>query len=246
LVAWEIAARTGSINPLFFPAPSHIGSTFLEMAASGDLLRATLSTVERAGIGLLTGGAIGLVAGMVLGSSRQLRTILDPWISFLYPLPKIALFPLMLMIFGLGESSRLVLIALAAFFPLLINTMTGIRQISEEYFEVARSYGATRMQTLRRIILPGSLPTALSGLRLSVGMALTTTIAVELLNANDGIGSVIWLSWETLHTDELYLALLVTALLGLGSHWILERLTRVLLPWQQLGDANTPNLVYEI
>jgi ABC-type nitrate/sulfonate/bicarbonate transport system permease component len=247
IIAWEFASQAGSINALFFPAPSHIGRTFLNMIVSGELLLAIIPTIERAGLGLLAGGSVGMLAGIALGSSRALRQMLDPWISFFYPLPKIALFPLMLMIFGLGETSRVVLIALAAFFPLLINTMTGIHQINEEYFEVAQSYRASRMLTLKRIILPGSLPTALSGLRLSVGMALTTTIAVELLNSSNGIGSVIWLSWETLHTDALYIALLVTALLGLGSHLALEYLGRILFPWQkQRGEAGQPNLVYEI
>ena len=180
----------------------------------------------------MAGGAAGLLLGIALGLSPRLRRILDPLVSGLYALPKLALFPLFLILFGLGESSRIVLVALAAFFPLLINSMAGVRQINPDYFEIARSYGTSPFLLLRRVVFPGSLPSVLSGVRLAVGSALMLTIAVELINAQTGLGALIWKSWQTLQTEILYVALLTAALLGIGSHLLLEFLSRHLTPWQ--------------
>jgi NitT/TauT family transport system permease protein len=247
LAAWEAASRTKVINPLFYPPPSLIIQTLFRMIGDGDLALNLGATLGRVGAGLLSGGSAGLAAGLLLGWSPRLRRIFDPVVSFLYPLPKLALFPLCLIIFGLGDTSRVVLIALAAFFPLLINTLAGVQQINPDYFEIARSYGASPLIEFQRVILPGSLPSMLSGLRLAVGNALVTAIAVELMNAQVGLGAVIWLAWETLRTSELYVALLMTALVGIASHLLLEFLSRRLVAWQIERSAEVPaNLIPEI
>jgi ABC-type nitrate/sulfonate/bicarbonate transport system permease component len=183
----------------------------------------------------------------LLGWSTRLRVLLDPIIGALYPLPKLALFPLFLIIFGLGESPRVVLIALSAFFPILINTLAGVRQINSEYFEIAQAYGASRWLLLRRVVFPGAFPSVLSGLRLAVGNTLITTIAVELLNADTGLGAQIWWAWETLRTEVLYVAIFLAALLGIGSHYLLEWMSRVATPWQlDRGSSAPTNPIPEI
>jgi NitT/TauT family transport system permease protein len=240
LAGWEIAAHLRWINALFFPAPSAIAYSFYAGIKSGELLMNLGATLGRAGSGLLFGCSTGLVFGILLGSSARLRRLFDPIIGSLYAIPKLALFPLFLVIFGLGNSPRIVLIGLAAFFPMLINTIAGVRQINPEYYEIAQAYKANRRIILQRVVLPGAIPSVLSGLRLAVGTALITAIAVELMNAKDGLGAQIWWAWETLRTGDLYVAILVTAMLGIGSHYLLEFLAHRLLPWQADDEQKTP------
>jgi len=240
LAAWELAARAGWISTLFFPAPSSIAGTLAAWIVSGELAVNLGATLYRFGAGLAAGGAAGFAFGLVLGLSGRLRRILDPLVSGLYSLPKLALFPLFLIFFGLGDSSRIVLIALAAFFPMLINTMGGVQQINPDYLEIARSYGTSRGLLLRRVVFPGSLPSVLSGLRLAVGTSLMITVAVELINARTGLGAVIWMAWQTLRTEVLYVALLATATLGITSHVLLEFLSRRLIPWQMERGKELP------
>lgn len=247
LILWEIAAQRRWVNTLFFPAPSAIGKTLLAQLASGELFVNVGATLKRAGAGLALGSAAGLALGILLGFFTRIRRLVDPIIGALYPIPKLALFPLFLIFFGLGDSPHIALIALASFFPVLINTVAGARQINPEYFEIAQSYGADRKTMLLRVILPGALPSVLSGLRLAVGNALITAIAVELMNAREGLGAQIWWSWETLLTTNLYVAILCTAVLGIGSHYLLEFLSQKLLPWQvDRGKPATINPIPEI
>jgi NitT/TauT family transport system permease protein len=247
LSAWEIASSQRWINPLFFPAPSAIGKTVLKQIANGEILVNVGATLARAGSGLSLGATAGAALGILLGLFSRLRRMFDPIIGALYPIPKLALFPLFLIFFGLGDSPRIALIALASFFPILINTIAGARQINPEFFEIAQSYGADRKTMLLRVVLPGALPSVLSGLRLAVGNALITAIAVELMNAQEGLGAQIWWAWETLRTTDLYVAILFTAILGVGSHYLLEFLSQKLLPWQtDHGRPSTTNPIPEI
>jgi ABC-type nitrate/sulfonate/bicarbonate transport system permease component len=247
ILIWEWLAAMNWVNPLFFPAPSTIAASFFHELLSGDLVLNLLVTLRRAGIGLFLGCTSGLAMGLLLGWSTRLRRLLDPIIGALYPLPKLALFPLFLIIFGLGEAPRIVLISLSAFFPILINTLAGVRQINLEYFEIAQSYGANRRLSLRRVVIPGALPSVLSGLRLAVGNALITTIAVELLNADTGLGAQIWWAWETLRTEVMYVTIFLVALLGIGSHYFLEYLAYRMIPWQtDRGDTVSVNPIPEI
>jgi NitT/TauT family transport system permease protein len=247
LILWEIAAARRWVNPLFFPAPSAIGKTLLSQLASGELVVNVGATLKRAGWGLALGATTGSMIGILLGFSNRIRRLFDPIIGALYPIPKLALFPLFLIFFGLGDPPRIALTALASFFPILINTVAGARQINPEYFEIAQSYGADRKTMLLRVVLPGALPSVLSGLRLAVGNALITTIAVELMGAREGLGAQIWWAWETLRTSDMYVAVLCTSVLGVGSHYLLEFLSQKLLPWQvDHGKPATINPIPEI
>jgi len=174
----------------------------------------------------------GLVLGLAMGSSSRLRTVLDPLVAALHPLPKIAVLPLIMIIFGIGEASKVVVIAIACFFPMLLSTAAGVRQIHPIYFQVAENYGARLLQVFTRVVLPGSLPLVLSGLRLALNTALLLAIAVELVAAREGLGSMIWFAWETLRTEDLYATLATTAALGISFNLVVQRLTAKLVPWQ--------------
>ena len=232
LIIWEGLVRAGMISPLFFPSPSFIFLTFIKLITSGKLVANIMATLLRVFSGLIWGGVPGLILGLAMGWSSRLRTIIDPLIAAAHPVPKIAILPLIMILFGIGESSKIIVVSLATFFPLLINAMAGVRQISPIHFEVADNYGATTSKIFTRIILPGSLPMILAGIRLALNMSLLVTIAVELVAAQEGLGAMIWLSWQTLRTEELYVSLGVTAFLGILFNFLLRRATVFLVPWQ--------------
>jgi NitT/TauT family transport system permease protein len=233
VAVWEGAARLGWLPPLLLPAPSAIASRTAAMAASGELLRQTTATMARVLLGLGLGGVTGAIAGLAMGWSRRARALGDPLVAALHPIPKIAILPLIMVVFGIGEPAKIVVIATSAFFPMLIGAMEGVRQISPIHFEVARNCGASRMKVLTRVVLPGSLPLLLAGARLALNTALLLTIAVELVLTQNGLGSMIWMAWQTLRIDRLYASLLVVAVLGVLCNALLQRLSATLVPWQE-------------
>jgi len=231
LAAWEVMARAGLLAPLLFPAPSVIAWKVAALAGSGELARQTGATLSRMSLGLVLGGVPGAAAGLAMGSSRRLRVLLDPIVAALHPVPKIALLPLVMIAFGIGEASKIVVIAVSAFFPMLIGAMAGVRQISPIHFEVARSCGASRVKVLTRVVLPGSLPLLIAGTRLALNTALLLTMAVELVLTQNGLGSMIWMAWQTLRVEQLYASLIVVSALGWFFNTVLERLAARLAPW---------------
>lgn len=231
LALWEVAARAGWISALFFPPPSLIATTLLWMLGDAAFWAALGATLFRLAAGLLIGGSAGLLLGWAMGASRPLRVAFDPIVAALHPLPKLAIFPIFLVLLGIGEASKVALVALTAFFPLVINALAGVQQIDATYWEAAANYGARGWALVRRVILPGSLPLVMVGLRLAVNSALVVTIAVEMLAAREGLGAMVWLAWQTLRTEELYAILLVIGGLGLASNWLLASATRRFIPW---------------
>lgn len=234
LVLWEVAARQGWISALFFPAPTTIASTIVSLSISGVLIENTLVTLSRLLLGIAVGGGLGVLLGLAMGMSRSLRAVLEPFVAAVHPIPKIAVFPLILIMLGIGEASKVAIASLAAFFPLLINTIAGVRQIHPIYFEVAQNYGAGRLKMFLRVTLPGSLPTMLAGLLLALNITLLVTVAVEMIGAREGLGAMIWLSWMTMRTERLYASLTMIILLGIGFNVLFHRLMQRLVPWQ--GD----------
>jgi NitT/TauT family transport system permease protein len=239
LALWEIAARAGWISQLFFPPPSTILLTLARLVRTGALWPALGSTLTRLAAGVVIGGGAGLLLGWLMGTSRPVRIALDPLVAALHPLPKLAIFPIFLILLGIGEASKVALLATVAFFPLLINTLAGVQQIDRTYWEAAVNYGATGSKLLRRVILPGSLPMALVGLRLAVNSGLVVAIAVEMLSAQQGLGAQVWLAWQTLRLQELYAILVVIALLGLGFNAWLTAITARLAPWRNESKSGS-------
>lgn len=230
-ILWEILASLGMISKLFFPPPSIIVQTLLKMILSGRMLEHLAVSLGRIGLGIFIGVIFGVPLGIMMGWIPKLRAIFDPLVASLHPIPKIAIFPIMLIIFGIGETANIVVIAISAFFPAVVNSMTGVMHIDPVYFEVAKNYGANRFKTFTRILLPGSLPMILSGIRLAANTGLLIAIAVELVSAKLGLGVLIWFSWQTLRVEELYATLIVVALLGAFFNGGLKYLSVHLAPW---------------
>lgn len=230
---WEWLARAGMISKLVFPPPSLIFNSLVVDLLSGSFNRDITITLYRLVAGLVLGGGLGLIFGLIMGWLDPIRRILDPIVSLLHPIPKLAILPMILIIFGLGDGSRIVMIALAAFFPMLVSTMFGVRQINPHYFDVIRSYGGTQLDIFKKVVIPGSLPSILSGFRLSYKMALTTAVGIEMVFGDSGLGSSLWLAWETMRLWRIYSIIFIISIFGAGTTWLVEKLNQVLMPWHQ-------------
>ncbi len=231
LALWEVWARTSESASLLFPAPSVIGAVLVREASGGELLRTLGATLGRLVSGLVLGGVPALLLGLAMGFSPRVRVAVDPLVAAAHAVPKIAILPILMILLGLGEAPKIAVVAAAAFFPLLISTMAGVRHISPIHFEVAHGYGASTARVFWRVLVPGSLPQILSGTRLAYNAALLVTIALEIVAARNGLGATIWLAWQTMRIEELYAALAVTSLLGVGFNAVLAVAGKRLVPW---------------
>jgi NitT/TauT family transport system permease protein len=157
----------------------------------------------------------------------------DPIVAATYPIPKLSLLPLIIIIFGIGEASKIVVVAVAGFFIVLITTAAGVRRIDQTLLQAAQNYGAQGWKLFSKVILPASLPAIFTGLRLSLGTSLLIIVAAEFVAAKQGIGYLIWLSWSTLSVKEMYAGLVVISLLGLLFTTGLERMGKLLMPWAE-------------
>ena len=231
LVAWEAAARNAWINTLIFPRPSLIASSLVRLWRT-DLLENLSITLVRYLSGVTAGCIPGIILGMAIGWSPRLRRIADPFIAAVHPLPKIVLFPLFIVIFGVSEWAKIASIALTVFFPALINASAGAGQISSLYLEVIRNYGGGRRDAFRHVVLPGSLPMILNGVRIAANLGLLVTIAIEFTVMSPGLGSIIWLSLQTMRTEQLYAGIVLISLIGITTNvpiqWALRRVEK----WQ--------------
>ena len=231
LGAWEGAVRLSLLPPVIIPAPSAILATLASSFAGGEMLANFRLTMARLLGGLLLGGSVGLIVGLLMGWSQRLRGFFDPFVAVIHPLPKLALLPLLMVFFGLGEFPRVLVIAATSFFPMVLNAMAGVRQISPVHFDVARNHGASRWQMLRRVVIPGSLPMVLTGVRLAANLALITAVAVEMIAARSGLGAQLWLSWQVMRVDLLFATLFVIGAIGVVLNQGMRRVARRAAPW---------------
>jgi len=231
LLIWEFSARSGLISATFFPPPTKIWVSFITLWRNGKLASALRATLLRFLLGVLTGSLAGALLGLMMGWWKRLNDFFAPWIAAIYPIPKIAIFPLLMIIFGIGEGSKLVAIILGSFFPMLITTLAGVQQINRIYYEVAQNYGVQGKKVFTHVLLPGSLPSILAGLRLAVNTGFVITISVEVISAQSGLGVLLWFGWQTFRVSELYAVLAVISLLGIILNYLLELISPRLVPW---------------
>jgi NitT/TauT family transport system permease protein len=232
LAIWEAGAIAGVVDTRFFPAPTKIFVALWELVRSGEMLGHIAISLQRILIGFILGAVPGIAIGLAVGLFPVARAIVQPLVDALFPIPKIALLPMMIMLFGLGEGSKYAIIAIAVVFLVLINTETGVRNIDRIYFDVARNYGASRRMLFTDIALPGALPLIMAGLKLGMGVALIVIVSAEFVNAKSGIGYFIWNSWSIFQVEWMYAGLTVTAILGFASAVLLGALERALVPWK--------------
>jgi len=231
LMVIEVLVRTGVRTGLFMPAPSTVAAALGEMIGNGSLAAHLASTMSRIVLGLLGGASVGVLLGLAMGTSARLRRLVDPVVAALHPIPRLAFFPLLIVIFGVGETSKMAAVSLGAFFPMLLNTVAGVRGMNPVHLELARNFGAGRRQMFVHVLLPGSMPLMLTGLRLSTNVAFHGTIGVEMVGSRTGVGAMLWLSWQTFRIDQLYAILVVIAAIGIGLATLIRWITYRSAPW---------------
>ena len=231
LVLWEGLSRTGALDVRIFSRPTLVAGLIWNLALDGSLWKNTAATLARLVIGMLVGVVPGLFLGLTIGLFRVPRAIVNPLISATYALPRIALFPLVLLIVGLNETSNIVMIALGPFFTMTISAMAAVLNVDPMYLRVAKSFKISNAGMYTKVVLPAAMPIILSGFKLSLGLGLLGVVSVEFLLANEGLGYMIWHSWQILSLGESMVGLLVTGTLGYVMFVALDRLERVLVPW---------------
>jgi 1,4-dihydroxy-2-naphthoate octaprenyltransferase len=235
LLAWELAVRAGVLNRIFFPPPSEVFETLGELAASGRLFRDISISMTRIVLGFLLGGIPAIVLGLLMGVSPLIRALAQPLAAAIYPIPKIALIPLVLVVLGVNENSKVAIIAISVFFLVVLNVASSVMQIDARYFEVARSFGARQWDLFWTVALPGSLPGIMNSIKLGMGFALTLIVGVEFVGANEGIGWLIWQSYELYKIDTMLAGLVAVAVVGWLVSVLLDELEYLLVPWQAAG-----------
>lgn len=231
LLVWELCSRGGLLDDRFFPAPTSIVGTFIEMLTSGALIEDAAITLTRIAVGFALGAVPGVLLGLLLGSVRPLRQLLEPIFSSLLPIPKIAIFPLLLLIFGLGETSKYLIIAIGVFFYLFFNTLTGVMQTPPLYNDVAVANGASPIQRRLTVSLPHALPSIFTGTKLAAGGAFVIIAAAEFVGSQSGLGYLIWSAWSTFAVSKMYVGIVTISLLGYLATMLIGLLERRLVPW---------------
>ena len=214
LSLWQISASLGWLAARVLPAPSDVAIAAWKLGRTGELWLHVRISAARALSGLAVGGAIGLLLGLLTGSLRVCATLLDSTIQMVRNIPPLAMTPLVILWFGIDESAKLFLIALAVFFPIYLNTFHGIRNVDPGLVEMGRSYGLTRWQLYTQIVLPGALSSILVGLRFAFGLMWVILIVAETLSAQAGIGYMTMNARDFLQTDIVLVGILLYALLG--------------------------------
>jgi len=232
LVIWELTARAAWVDAMFFPPPSEVLRAGARMWRLGELPRHVTATLERMLLGFFVGGGLGILAGIIMGATVGLRRSVEPMVGFFYVLPKISLLPLLMLLFGVGETPRMLLICLAAFLTMVMQTMDAVLQIPKSYLEVARNCGAGGWLLLRRVYLPGALPQVFTGLRQAFGRVLVATISVELVSCPEGVGSMIYMAWQTFSPEKLYLGIALIGTMGVAGNFAMRTAEARLLPWR--------------
>jgi ABC-type nitrate/sulfonate/bicarbonate transport system permease component len=232
-VLWEVFADLHVIDTRFFPAPSSIAGTFGTLIKNGQLFANTTISLERLFFGFLLGAIPALIIGLTMGLYRPVRALIEPLIQGTYPIPKSAILPLILLIFGLGEPSKVVMVAIGVFYPVVINTVSGVLQIPKIYLDVGHNFGANRWNMFTTIALPGALPFIMTGIKLGAGLGLILIAIAEMIGAQSGLGYMIWNAWQILSVNTMYVGLIMIALVGFALTAILNELERLLIPARQ-------------
>lgn len=229
---WELSVASGWINPLFTSSPSRIVRTAIELfqtqAIYEDLRVSGLEFLMGFGLAI----AIGIPLGILMGWYRRFNAVLEPFVSALYATPRIALLPLIVIWFGIGLGSKVAIIFLGAIFPILVNTITGVRTVERDFVKVARSFCATDRQLFRTVVLPSSVPFILAGVRLGLGHALVGIVVGELYAATAGIGFMIAVAGSTFQTDRVMVGILIISIAGMILTELLRAVERRFERWR--------------
>lgn len=235
-VAWQLLVDLRNIPPIYLPSPLAIMHALVSMIEDGSLFYNLAATMLRIAVGFLLAAIIGIVVGVVMGMSRIVERIADPWIAALYPLPKISLIPLLIIWLGTGEAYKIVISAVTAFFPIVMSTYAGVRQVDRELVKAAEDLGANRRQTQLNVVLPAAIPTIFAGLQLGMGVTIILVVAAEMIGGSSqgGMGNLLIQAGQVLETEKVFAALITLTLMGAVIMKSQQWLDRKLTPWANL------------
>lgn len=250
LIVWELFSRAGVFTPAFLPPPSAVAvrwaqamqplqafnpaeSSYLVWLVSGEFPHDAVASLSRVLTGFVIGGGLALPLGLLMGTSHRVYALMNPLVQILRPIPPIAYIPLAIVWFGLGNAPALFLIALGSFFPVLVNTIAGVRQVDSIYLRAARNLGAGEGTIFRRVILPAASPFVLAGARIGIGTAFIVVIVAEMIAVSDGLGYRILEAREYLWSDKIIAGMLTIGALGLMIDTLASRLNDHLLRWHR-------------
>ncbi|MGU3626473.1 ABC transporter permease [Comamonas sp. C24C] len=241
IAMWELTARQFGLSALVLPAPSAVALSLWSGLASGYFWPHLWATLQALLLGLLIGSAVGLLSGMALAESELLERVLKPYVVVSQVVPKLALAPLFVLWFGFGMLPTVLITALICFFPLMENTLTGLRQVDAQRLQLFRMLGATRLQTLLRLKLPTGLPAILAGLRVAVVLALVGAVVAEFMGASQGLGAVVIAAQGMMDTTLMFAALVLIAAMGLLLYQACLVLERYLLRSHHFSTSQSGN-----
>lgn len=231
VIVWEFMARAGWISPQVLPAPSKVIATAIKLTTTGSLLNDLGVSLLRAVAGFAIGGSVGFALGILVGFSRIAEAAIDRSVQMIRAIPFLAVLPLVIVWLGVGEAEKIFLVALGVTFPIYINTTLGIRQVDPKLIELGRVQGLGSLELIRRIVLPGALPSILTGVRYALATAWLALVVAETIGAQSGIGFLAMDAREFLRTDVIVLTIVIYALIGVAADAIARLLERRMLAW---------------
>src|SRR5882724_9743583 len=229
---WQLAGSTGWVNPLFLPAPSAIAVAIYKLAISGALWQHVSYSVMRIGTGWILGTFTGVIVGFAIGLSALARSVGITFISALFPIPKIALLPLLSLWLGIGEEPKIVTIALGVFFSTAISVYSGVDNVPRNLIRMAQSFNVPFPTIVRRVIWPGALPSVLAGFRITASVALLLVVSAEMIGAEFGVGAFVLQAGNLMQTDQLLAGVVILPLFGLAVGKLINWLEARLLHWR--------------
>lgn len=232
ILVWQLVASLQLLSPTILPSPVAIVIQCVKLSASGELFEHLGISLYRAALGFVIGSTVGLLLGLSAGLGKLMERVMDPSLQMLRTIPLLALIPLFILWFGIGEFSKVLMISLGAFFPVYVNTFLGIRGVDQKLYEVTRIYQFTRWQQLSRVIIPAALPNILLGLKLSLGVSWLVLVVAEMMGTSAGIGYMIQDARVYSNTDIVFVGIIIFALIGKLSDSIVRVLEKRWLRWR--------------
>jgi len=233
LVGWELVCRLAHVSPAILPPPTQVARKWAEYLTSGELPRDAFATVARVAVGFAIGAGLALPLGLWMGAMSKVYEVFNPVVQILRPIPPIAFIPLAILWFGLGNPPAFFLIALGAFFPVLMNSIAGVRNVDAIYVRAAQNLGASPATLFRRVLLPGAMPSILAGMRVGIGVAFICVIVAEMIAVNNGLGYRILEAREYFWSDKILAGMISIGVIGLAIDTGMALLNQRLLRWHR-------------
>ncbi|MFI9834515.1 ABC transporter permease [Streptomyces sp. NPDC051913] len=232
LLLWEAATRVFEVNPLVLASPTQIAHAFAEMSSGGELTGHLTTSLRQFAAGFVIAGVLGVLAGLLMGQFRYVRYATEPWVLALYATPSIGLAPLFIIWLGFGFAAKAFIVVLMAFFPVAINTLSGVESLAREWKDVAASYKANAFERFVKVALPGALPYIFTGLRLAVGRGLVGIVVADFFGAQKGLGFLILQGAQQFRTADVFVGTILLAALGVVLTAFLRTVERKACPWR--------------